>query len=290
MSTRCTSANRVNQFIKDLERLDRSRTVGDKFRDLIGLCYCAFAKRTALSAERADRLETRYMGIVARYEDKDAIRAYPELLAQAIDAVYSERTDFLGRVSSELGVLSPDQGQFFTPYQLALALARISVDGVAETIREKGYFTVQEPAAGAGGLLLAVAQVLEEAQFDPATSMLAHAVDDNSLAYQMCFLQLTWRGIPALVQFGNSLSREVRESAWTDAAFTFFAKHGHLFDYAEKHTEPEDRRVPLLEAPVPKVPTPTSVQLALPQAATQPGESDVPVLALQPEPLGVGSS
>jgi hypothetical protein len=238
VSTRPTTRNNEKQFIRGLERLDYSRSKRDKFCDLIELAYCAFAKLTAPTVERAAQLEARYMSIVGRYGDKAAIRAYPELLALAMDAVYSERTDFLGRVSSELGVLNAQQGQFFTPYPVALFMARLSMEGLVETVRQKGYVTVQDPAAGAGGLLLAYAQALEDAQFDPTSTLLASAVDVNALAFQMCFLQLTWRGIPALVQRGNSLSREIYESAWTPAAQLFYARHGHLLPADEETSKP----------------------------------------------------
>src|SRR5579859_6157318 len=102
-----SARNKEKCFIKRLESLDHTRSIGDKFRDFIELSYCAFAKLTAPTRERAQELEVQYMNIVNRYQDKDAVRAYPELLAIAIDAACSERTDFLGRISSELGVLNP---------------------------------------------------------------------------------------------------------------------------------------------------------------------------------------
>jgi len=65
--------------------------------------------------------------------------------------------------------------------------------------------------------------------FDITTTMLVHAVDVSYTAFQMCYLQLAFRGVPALVVRGNSLSMEVFESMWTPAAIKrFYPHHGHL--------------------------------------------------------------
>ncbi len=59
-------------FVKELSRLDSSKTVTEKFRDLCELAYCAYAKPTA-TRERAETLESRYMQIVSSYPDKDIL-------------------------------------------------------------------------------------------------------------------------------------------------------------------------------------------------------------------------
>src|SRR5579859_1371137 len=120
--------NPEREFIKRIESVGRNRWPGDAFRDFVGLSYCAIAKLTAPTPQRAEELEARYMSIVKSYEDKEPIRcAYPELLAIAINATSSEKTDFLGRVASEIGVLNPAQGQFFSPSPLALLMAKMQI-------------------------------------------------------------------------------------------------------------------------------------------------------------------
>jgi hypothetical protein len=67
-------------FIKKLSALEPSKTSQEKFRDFIELAYCAYAKQMA-APEDKESLESRYMQIVGTYRDKDAVRAYPELIA-----------------------------------------------------------------------------------------------------------------------------------------------------------------------------------------------------------------
>lgn len=218
----------AKEFVKLLSSLDRSRRTYEKFRDLLELGYCAFAKLTAPTEERADQLEAQYMSIVNRYEDKDAIRAYPDLLGIAWNAVKDGGVDFLGKVSGELEVLDSDKGQFFTPYEVSKMMAAMTLGDMGDVVAHEGYVTIGEPAAGAGGMVLAAADVLAEQGYTPGIHMLVHAVDVSQMAYHMCFLQLTWRGIPAYVERANSLSLEHFEGAWTPPVFGFVQHHGHL--------------------------------------------------------------
>ena len=227
------SRKSVDEFIKAINKLDRERSVNEMFRDLMELGYCAFAKLMA-APERAEQLEERYMSIVERYENKDTIRAYPDLLGIAWDAVKEGGIDFLGQVSSELSVLDERNGQFFTPYEVSMFLAQIGLDGLERVIEERGYFTLSEPACGAGGMVLAAADILERMGYNPSLHMLVQAVDVSPLAYYMAYLQLTWRGVSAAVIRGNTLSMEHFEGAWTISAKRFHQTHGHLFDAPEQ--------------------------------------------------------
>lgn len=218
-------------FVKELSRLDSSKTVTEKFRDFCELAYCAYAKLTA-TRERAETLESRYMQIVSSYPDKDTIHAYPALLAQAYIAV-NEKQDFFGKVASEIGALDARAGQFFTPYEICLLMAEISLVHAATQINEKGFLPLNEPTAGAGAMVLAAADVLEQQGFDPTIHLIVKAQDISQLCFHMCFLQLTFRAIPALVERANTLSLEVFEQAWTPHAFRFYQKHGKFFPCAD---------------------------------------------------------
>lgn len=210
-------------FVKELSRLDSSKTVTEKFRDFCELAYCAYAKLTA-SREQAETLENRYMQIVSTYPDKDTIRAYPALLAQAYVAV-NEGEDFLGHVAAEIGALDARAGQFFTPLHVCQLMAEIGLVEAEYLIRDQGFITLNEPTAGAGAMVLAAADVLERQGFDPAFHMIVKAQDISQLCFHMCFLQLTFKGIPALVERANTLSMEVFEQAWTPTSWAFFKKH-----------------------------------------------------------------
>lgn len=233
-----TPDQKVAAFIRLLESGGHSRSTREKFSDFLELCYCAVAKPCAPTEERAEELEARYMKIVGRYreDELDMIRdVYPEMMGIMVSAVSFGGVDFLGRIAAELSALNAEQGQFFTPYEVSKMMAEISFDGFQDIIRQDGYITLSEPAAGAGGMVLAYADIVALSGFDIGTTMLVQAVDVSMTAFQMCYLQLAFRGVPAHVIRGNTLSLETFESAWTPAAvFRFLPHHGHLnFDKPE---------------------------------------------------------
>ena len=228
----------VKAFIKRITALDHEKSPYDTFRDFCEMAFCAYAKTTAPTPERSQELEDRYMQIVGTYRDKDTVRAYPELLGLAANAI-RQGCDFFGSVATEMELLNARIGQFFTPYELARFMAMMSLEHAEALIRQNGFLTLQEPASGAGGMVLAAAQALQDNGFDPGLHMLVNAIDVSPLCFHMTFLQLSLRGIPALVEHGNTLSGKRFTRAWTPATTAFYLHHGRLFPEATASTIPE---------------------------------------------------
>jgi len=233
----------TRDFIRKIEKLDRDKGLYDLFRDFCEMAYCAHAKLTA-GPDRADELEARYMQIVGGYSNKDTVRAFPEMLAIAWRAIEGGGCDFLGSVASQMEVLNARVGQFFTPYEVSRMMAEMSLQDVGSVIEANGYVTVAEPASGAGGMVLATADVLEKNGFDPSLHMLVNAVDISPLCFHMTYLQTTLRGIPALVELGDTLRNTRTESAWTLSTTAFYATHGRLFPVSEPSAQPDAAALP----------------------------------------------
>jgi hypothetical protein len=214
--------------MKLIGKLDREKNGYDLFRDFCELAYCAHAKLT-VDAERGEMLEQRYMQIVGTYRNKDTVRAFPELLAIAWRAIEQGDCDFLGSsAASPMGVLNAKIGQFFTPYSVSRLIAQMSLQDVGAIIEANGFVTIAEPACGAGGMMLAEADTLQQNGFDPSLHMLVNAVD-SPLCFHMTCLQTTPCGIPALVELGDTLRNTRTERAWTLSTTAFYTKHGKLF-------------------------------------------------------------
>jgi hypothetical protein len=99
-----------------------------------------------------------------------------------------------------------------------------------EIIAEQGFVTVQEPACGAGGMIIAAADVLTRKGFDIGTQLYVEATDISPMCFRMSYLQASLRGIPATIRRGNTLSLEMFEHARTPAFFGFYAAHQEAFD------------------------------------------------------------
>jgi len=236
-------------FIKILESLDRSKDRQEHFRNFCEMAYCAYVKTTQTDKDKADAIESRYMEIVGTYRNKDDVRKMPELISIATYGIHKGRCDFLGEIAGEIEALDKKNGQFFTPYDVSKLMAKMQMPNVAALIEEKGFFSLGDPAAGAGCMLLTAADVVEEAGFNPMDCMSVHAIELNLQTYHMLYLQLSLRCIAAQVIHGNALSLEVFNSQYTPAAIHFLGQHGRLFDAPEKTNDsPIQTITPIINA------------------------------------------
>lgn len=213
------------QFLKLLSRHD-GRSPSESFRIWAEMAYCALAK--PLSGPKANDLEARYMRNVKTIGD-ERTREFAEMFGLVGEMLNAGPRDVLGplMMSDEVNAGNKYLGQFFTPPDLCTLMAEMTFDDtIEERIKAEGFITVQEPAVGAGAMLLAFAGVLHRRGHDVSTAAWFDCVDLSELAYHLAFIQLSLSGIPAIVRRGNSLSLEMFEQHMTPAAATFFAKHG----------------------------------------------------------------
>jgi hypothetical protein len=224
-----TPAALRKQFIKAFERLSHHRERHDVLADFLEMAVCAIRKRTLPPGPAADALEQQYMAVVGRNTPED-VRAMPELLGITALAVQEGGCDFLGQVVVELELPNAHMGQFFTPYDVSRMMAEMTFDTVDEIIAEQGFVTVQEPACGAGGMIIAAADAIERKGFDIGRQLYVDATDISPMCFRMSYLQASLRGIPAVIRRGNTLSLEMFEQAVTPAFFGFYATHKDSFD------------------------------------------------------------
>jgi hypothetical protein len=224
-----TPADLRKQFIKAFDRLAHHRERHDVLADFLELAVCAIRKRTLPPGPAADAIEAQYMAVVKRNKPED-VRAMPELLGITTLAVQEGGCDFLGQVVVELELRSDHMGQFFTPYDVSRMMAEMVFDTVDEIIAEQGFVTVLEPACGAGGMIIAAADVIERKGFDIGRQLYVDGTDLSPMCFRMSYLQASLRGIPATIRRGNTLSLEMFDHAMTPAFLGFYATHKDGFD------------------------------------------------------------
>ena len=210
-----------NQHRKNIIKLMRENAyrhgLYDVFRDFVEMAALAISNSADL-IRKASR-EARYMDIVKRYTPEEVAR-FPQMLGELTMALEVEPCDLLGQVFHELELSSAERGQFFTPYHLCEAIARLEVqDGteLREKIRQRGFVTVSEPACGAGAMIIAMAFALRERGVNYQQHMHVTAVDIDSRAVHMAYLQFSLLGIPALIIEGHALTLEERDHWYTPA-------------------------------------------------------------------------
>lgn len=120
-----------------------------------------------------------------------------------------------------------------------------------QIITGKGFVTVQEPACGAGGMILAAADTLTAQGHDIGEALYVDAIDLSPQCFKMSYIQVSLRGVPATIRHGNSLSLEIFDSAMTPALIPFLMQHGDPFK-----GEAEPKPVRQIEAQRPPEPPP----------------------------------
>lgn len=157
-----------------------------------------------------ETLEAQYMERIGAYK-REALNSFSEMLSLLIMAHNGSYSDFLGDIAGEYELLNQHVGQFFTPYHLCQAMAKMSFFDARSLVKEKGIFTVCEPAVGAGGLVIASAEEIANQGVDPCACVQFDCTDISRDAFNMAYIQLSAFGLQAVVRHGNTLSGEYWE-------------------------------------------------------------------------------
>ena len=199
-------------FQKRFRDIARHKHRYDVFRDFVTMAACSLHNGVWKDEVR----ETEYLEIIGRY-DRDDQLAFPELMAGLVAMLQPEPRDVLGPLYMELEIANRDQGQFFTPPELSEVMARMVFADQLRMLESQPFITVQEPACGAGGMVLAIVKTLIADGRNPARTLWVQAIDVDRLAALMAYVQLSLWHVPAEILVGNTLSWEFRERWLTPA-------------------------------------------------------------------------
>ncbi|WP_245656624.1 N-6 DNA methylase [Novosphingobium naphthalenivorans] len=179
----------------------------------------AIALSNAVDLKHREKREKRYLEIVGRY-DRDIVETFPKILAEVVSALEAEPGDVLGTVYGELELHNVARGQFFTPYILCQTMAQAIIgsrESLLELIERNGFVSAMEPACGAGSLIIALAEAMRQEGVNYQQHLHVTAIDIDTRAVHMAYVQFTLMHIPAVVVVGNSLSMEMRDHWYTPA-------------------------------------------------------------------------
>lgn len=202
------------EFDSIFMHMARHRSRWEVFSDFLAMASISFLNAVLYSQDREDK----YLAIAANYSPEE-LNLFAKLIAITVLALDKQHCDFLGEafMRNELG--SAHKGQFFTPYHISLLMSKISFGNTKEIeniIAQKGYISISEPSAGAGGMIIASDEVLRGAGFTE-NDYWVEARDLDLMACHMCHIQLTILNIPAKIIWGNTLSLETYDVFYTPA-------------------------------------------------------------------------
>lgn len=155
--------------------------------------------------------EKRYLEIAAKYDAKE-LECFAAMFAEVVRGLEADQEqDFLGGLFMALELGSEWHGQFFTPYHVCEAIAAINVTEKTKTqISAEGWINVNDPACGAGALLVAFANACKNQEINYQQHVLFVAQDIDQLAAMMCYIQLSLLGCAGYVVIENTLTNPAK--------------------------------------------------------------------------------
>lgn len=198
------------QFISVFRDTARNLRRWEVFSDFIALAASELDMariRTPENIEQSRKICEKYSG-----SDISNLHVLFCLMICALEAKFH---DFLGAIFMELELGDDRNGQYFTPYHLQSLMAKMLMPDVEQTIRREGFVTVSDPASGAAGMIVAYAENLLAAGYNPSEQMFASCIDIDPIAADMAFIQLSLLGIPAEVVTGNTLTIKLNRVRYT---------------------------------------------------------------------------
>ncbi|HFD4165971.1 TPA: N-6 DNA methylase [Pseudomonas aeruginosa] len=175
------------------------------------VAFMAFAISNSCDMRMRDERERRYMEGIGRYSSAEQAR-FPQIFQALCETLEAKPGDILGKIFEELGLANADRGQFFTPFHIGQLMAQLLIDPVkqASEIKRWGFITLNEPACGAGAMVIAFAQSMFERGINYQQHLHVTAQDIDERAVHMAYVQLSLLGVPAVVIHGNTLLVENR--------------------------------------------------------------------------------
>lgn len=184
-----------------------------------------------------EKREERYLQVINSY-DKDMRMLIAQVFGE-IFALLSQQinpavgfNDYLGELYMRSETSNKHTGQFFTPYNVSKCCAQVSINSsiVNDAIEQDKILTLHEPTCGAGGMVLAAADVLyNEHHFNISRNLLVECGDIDARCVHMSYLQLGLAGIPAVIFHRDALSLETWDRWETPAYIMQYTRFKDVF-------------------------------------------------------------
>lgn len=204
----------IGEIVKIIKSVSGQYSPHQVFSDWVCMMALSIANSCTLHRNKVyqDREDT-FKLVASKYSETD-YEKLAEATAYLIEEMEEPR-DVLGEIYMGGGFGSKSAGQFFTPFHLSEVMAEL-VYGKNLIRANNGKYPMHEPSCGAGGMIIALANIMRRdgINYQRELEVIAQDLDWNCV--YMCYVQLSLMGISAVVVQGNTLgepySKETPES------------------------------------------------------------------------------
>ena len=171
--------------------------------DFVAMAACTLS---LADLERREERERLYADISKKYTQSE-LEQFSIMFSEVVNAFEENpEQDLLGELFMGLELGNEHNGQFFTPYNVCIAMASISAGDLETEIANKGYISVNDPCCGAGALLIAFSNEVKRLGINYQQHVLFVAQDIDFTAAMMCYIQLSLLGCAGYVIVGDTLT------------------------------------------------------------------------------------
>lgn len=208
---RAWNSTHEKEFVRVFEGLAVRTGAWNVWSDFVTLT--AIALSNACEPDEKIKVERRdtYEATSNRYTQEEV--AQLEELAKITIAAYEDnpQQDFLGELYMGLDFGSSWHGQFFTPWNVAYMMAKMTISPDCAKQEEKGYIAICDPCCGAGCMLVAAAAAYQGKSSERTyqNDVLFVGQDLDRVVALMCYIQLSVLGCAGYVAIGNSFTNPV---------------------------------------------------------------------------------
>lgn len=159
------------EIIKIIQKISPKYGLYNVFRDFLTLASCTISN--GVDKKQWREREEMYLQTIQKYE-RDEANLFAQILALTVLGLEDRLGDFIGELYMELEISNKDSGQFFTPYDTSRLIAQLAVRDIGKHIEKQGFVTLNEPAVGSGGMIIAFAEAMREAGYNYQTQNVLH--------------------------------------------------------------------------------------------------------------------
>lgn len=199
--------DKIQKIIDMINQIAGEHSVYEVFSDWVHCMAISIQNSSVLQKEHNELYQQRekdYKDIISRYTEEQQER-FAEMTAYLVEKMQEGFGDILGEIYMRCEMGSSHTGQFFTPFHISVLNAELVMAGTLENYKS-GKLHFHEPAAGAGGMIIAAAQVLTDHNIS-VRNMEVVAQDLDWQGVYMCYVQLSLYGISAVVVQGDTLQQ-----------------------------------------------------------------------------------
>ncbi len=212
----------INEIVKLLDNFTYKVGIHEILSDIFKLGAIAISNK--FDKTQAKEREEQYKKTILKYDKKGRYliaEIFTKIYILLASSVNNGFDDYLGEIYMSSQTSNNKAGQFFTPYNVSKVCAEMSINSeiVSEYMEQDRIFTLNEPACGSGGMILAAVDVLyNKYRFNYSRNLLVECSDIDERCVYMTYLQLACAGVPAIIYQRDTLSMKTWQR-WETPAY-----------------------------------------------------------------------